>query len=327
MKIAGYMASSLPAFSHVQQAAKILEGIAYRTPVLRSSFLGDRCGGTVFLKCENLQRIGAFKFRGAYHALARKETTAPFHQVVTVSSGNHAQGLALASQLLGYSAHIVMPEPGNAFKRTRIEELGAIVAVRSTRQEAQAFAQELVWRHRGLFIHPFNDADVIAGQGTATWELLQAEPALDVVLAPVGGGGLLSGACLAAHGVNPSVEVYGCEPAKALDVRASLQHGYVVQPDPADTVADGLRTSLGELTFGIVRDHVEEIFEVEEEEIPAAMKMAFERLHLVLEPSSAVALAPILRGESVLANKRVGVILSGGNISLPDFYALIDQHC
>ena len=141
-----------------------------------------------------------------------------------------------------------------------------------------------------------------------------------------GGGGLLSGACLAAHGVNPSIKVYGCQPAKALDVRQSLQHGYVVQPDPADTMAEGLRTSLGELTFGIVRDHVEEIFVVEEEEIPAAMKMAFERHHLVFEPSSAVALAPLLRGESVLVNKRVGVILSGGNISLSDFFSLIDQH-
>jgi threonine dehydratase len=258
--------------------------------------------------------------------LVRKETTAPFHQVVTVSSGNHAQGLALASQLLGYSAHIVMPEPVNAFKRTRIEELGASVTVRPTRQEAQEFAKDLVWRQRGLFIHPFNDADVIAGQGTATWELLQAEPALDAILAPVGGGGLLSGACLAAHGVNPASKVYGCEPARALDARPSLQQGYVVQPDSTDTIAEGLRTSLGELTFGILRDHVEEIFVVEEEEIVEAMKMAFERLHLVLEPSGAVALAPILRGESVLTNKRVGVILSGGNISLPDFFSLIGRY-
>jgi len=319
------MASPLPTFSHVQQAAKILEGIAYRTPVLRSPFLDDRCGGTVFLKCENLQRTGAFKFRGAYHALVRKETTAPFHQVVTVSSGNHAQGLALASQLLGYSAHIVMPEPVNVFKRIRVEELGATVTVRPTRQDAQEFAQELVWRQRGLFIHPYNDVDVIAGQGTATWELLQAEPTLDAIVAPVGGGGLFSGACLAAHGVNPAIKVYGCEPARALDVRQSLQHGYVVQPDSADTIAEGLRTSLGECTFGILRDHIEEIFVVEEEEIVAAMRVAFERLHLVLEPSGAVALAPILRGESVLANKRVGVILSGGNISLPDFFSLSNQ--
>jgi len=320
------MASSLPTFSHVQQAAKILEGIVYRTPILRSSFLDDQCGGAVFVKCENLQRTGAFKFRGAYHALVRKETTAPFHQVVTVSSGNHAQGLALASQLLGYSAHIVMPEPVNVFKRIRVEELGATVTVRPTRQDAQEFAQDLVWRQRGLFIHSFNDADAIAGQGTATWELLQTESALDVILAPVGGGGLLSGACLAAHGVNSEIKVYGCEPAHALDARLSLQQGYVVQPDSADTMAEGLRTSLGEFTFGVLRDHVEDIFVVEEEEILAAMKMAFECLHLVIEPSSAVALAPILRGESVLVNKRVGVILSGGNISLPDFFSLIGQN-
>jgi threonine dehydratase len=138
------MTSSLPTFSHVQQVAKILEGVAYMTPVMRSSFFDDRCRGAVFLKCENFQRTGAFKFRGAYHALVRKETTAPFHQVVTVPSGNHAQGLALASQLLGYSAHIVMPEPVNVFKRIRVEELEATVTVRPTRQDAQAFAQDLV---------------------------------------------------------------------------------------------------------------------------------------------------------------------------------------
>jgi threonine dehydratase len=166
---------------------------------------------------------------------------------------------------------------------------------------------------------------VIAGQGTASWELVQAESALEVILAPVGGGGLLAGACLAAHGVKSAIKVYGCEPAHALDARLSLQQGYVVKPESADTMAEGLRTSLGECTFGVLRDHVEEIFVVEEEEIVSAMKMAFQRLQHVLEPSSAVALAPILRGESVLANKRVGVILSGGNISLPDFFSLLNQ--
>jgi threonine dehydratase len=153
---------------------------------------------------------------------------------------------------------------------------------------------------------------------------VQAESALEVIVAPVGGGGLLAGACLAAHGVKSAIKVYGCEPAHALDARLSLQQGYVVQPESADTMAEGLRTSLGECTFGVLRDHVEEIFVVEEE-IVSAMKMAFQRLQHVLEPSSAVALAPILRGESVLANKRVGVILSGGNISLPDFFSLLNQ--
>lgn len=153
---------------------------------------------------------------------------------------------------------------------------------------------------------------------------MQAESAIEVIVAPVGGGGLLAGACLAAHGVKSAIKVYGCEPAHALDARLSLQQGYVVQPESADTMAEGLRTSLGECTFGVLRDHVEEIFVVEEE-IVSAMKMAFQRLQHVLEPSSAVALAPILRGESVLANKRVGVILSGGNISLPDFFSLLNQ--
>ncbi|MDH4193212.1 MAG: threonine/serine dehydratase [Nitrospirota bacterium] len=317
------MGDFLPTFSHVQQAATVLNGVVSRTPVLDSSYLDEQCGGGVLVKCENLQRTGAFKFRGAYYALSRKEAVAPFKAVVTLSSGNHAQGIALAGRLLGYPAYIVMPEPVNPFKRERVEEFGASVRIVRTRAEGEVLAQELVHVHQGVFIHPFNDPDVIAGQGTAILELLQAEPEIDVVLAPLGGGGLLSGACLAAHGLNPHIQVYGCEPARALDALLSLREGRILLPHPVDTMAEGLRTSLGEVTLSILQDHLQDVFVVEEEEIIPAMRIAFERMKMVIEPSSAVALAPILRGEPALRGKRVGVVLSGGNISMSDVCSMM----
>ncbi len=317
------MGDSLPTFSHVQQAATVLSGVVSRTPVLDSSYLDEQCGGSVWAKCENLQRTGAFKFRGAYYAVPRKEAVAHFKAVVTLSSGNHAQGIALASRLLGYPAYIVMPEPVNPFKRARVEEFGAIVRIVGTRAEGEDLAQELVHAHQGVFIHPFNDPDVIAGQGTAILELLQAEPQLDVVLAPLGGGGLLAGACLAAHGLNPHIQVYGCEPVRALDALLSLREGRILMPHPVDTMAEGLRTSLGDLTLSVLQDHLQDVFVVEEEEIIPAMRIAFERIKMVIEPSSAVALAPVLRGEPALREKRVGVVLSGGNISMSEVCSMM----
>jgi len=317
------MGDFLPTFSHVQQAATVLNDVVSHTPVLDSSYLDEQCGGSVLAKCENLQRTGAFKFRGAYYAISRKEAVAPFKAVVTLSSGNHAQGIALAGRLLGYPAFIVMPEPVNPFKRGRVEEFGASVRIVGTRAEGEALAQELVHAHQGIFIHPFNDPDVIAGQGTAILELLQAEPEIDVLLAPLGGGGLLSGACLAAHGLNPHIQVYGCEPTRALDALLSLREGRILMPHPVDTMAEGLRTSLGDVTLSILQDHLHDVFVVEEEEIIPAMRIAFERMKMVIEPSSAVALAPILRGEPVLRGKRVGVVLSGGNISMSDVCSMM----
>jgi len=317
------MGDFLPTFSHVQQAATVLNDVVSHTPVLDSSYLDEQCGGSVLAKCENLQRTGAFKFRGAYYAISRKEAVAPFKAVVTLSSGNHAQGIALAGRLLGYPAFIVMPEPVNPFKRGRVEEFGASVRIVGTRAEGEALAQELVHAHQGIFIHPFNDPEVIAGQGTAILELLQAEPEIDVLLAPLGGGGLLSGACLAAHGLNPHIQVYGCEPARALDALLALREGRILMPHPVDTMAEGLRTSLGDVTLSILQDHLHDVFVVEEEEIIPAMRIAFERMKMVIEPSSAVALAPILRGEPVLRGKRVGVVLSGGNISMSDVCSMM----
>lgn len=319
--------NSLPTFFHVQQAANLLKGVVYRTPIVGSSHLDEGCGGRVFAKCENLQRTGSFKFRGAYYALSRKEAGRHFKAVVALSSGNHAQGIALAGRLLGYPVCIVMPEPVNPFKRARVEECGANVTIVRTRAEGEGCVQELVEAHQGLFIHPFNDPDVIAGQGTATLEMVQEETQIDVVLAPLGGGGLLSGACLAAHGLNPHIRVYGCEPARALDALLSLREGRILMPHPVDTMAEGLRTSLGDITLSILQDHLQDVFVVEEEEIIPAMKMAFEQMKMVIEPSSAVALAPILRGEPALRGKRVGVVLSGGNISMSDVCSMMGEGC
>ncbi len=304
------------------QAAEALHGVAQVTSVVTSHELDDTVGARVFLKCENFQRVGAFKFRGAYHAiyqLARTQRTCP---VVTVSSGNHARGIALACRLLGIQAHVVMPQPISAFKRRAVDQYGAAVYVEENREEAEERANALVAKNNGAFVHPFNNPDVISGQGTVALELLEQTGGVDAVLAPVGGGGLLSGISLAVHGIAPTTKIYACEPAGALDALYSVRENRIVpMTDPA-TIADGLRTSLGDLTLPILREHVEGFFVVEEREIVEAMRFAFERLKIVIEPSSAVALAPLLRGEQSLRGRRVGVVLTGGNIDMRTFFKI-----
>jgi threonine dehydratase len=242
--------------------------------------------------------------------------------IIALSSGNHAQGVALSCRLHGLRAIIVMPMPLNPFKLAAVQGYGATVHQVGTREEGERMVHDLMVQTSGRFVHAFNDPHVIAGQGTATLEILEAHPDLDVLLAPVGGGGLLSGTCLAAHGVNPAIKVYACEPALALDAIYSIQENRIIPPSRTDTMAEGLRTSLGDLTLAILRKHLEGFFIVEEHEIVQAMQVAFERLKIVIEPSSAVALAPVLRGESVLQGKRVGVIITGGNIDLLQFCQL-----
>ncbi len=303
----------------IQQAAEVLHGVAQVTPVVTSHELDDRAGARVFLKCENFQRVGAFKFRGAYHAifqLARTQGTCP---IVTVSSGNHAQGVALACRLLGFQAHVVMPQPINSFKRRAIALYGAEVYVEDSRVQAEERANALVAENRGAFVHPFNNPYVISGQGTVALELLEQTGGIDAVLAPVGGGGLLSGISLGVHGIATTTKIYACEPAGALDAFYSVRENRIVPMTAPSTIADGLRTSLADLTLPILRDHLEGFFVVEEREIVEAMRFAFERLKIVIEPSSAVALAPLLRGEAALRGRRVGVVLTGGNIDMSSF--------
>ena len=224
--------------------------------------------------------------------------------------------MALACQLLGFTAILVMPEPLNPFKLAATKGYGATVYQVENRNEGEKVLYDLKLQTGGHEVHAFNDPHVIAGQGTAAVEFLEVQPQLDVLLAPVGGGGLLSGTCLAAHGFNPAIKVFACEPTLALDAIHSVRENRIVQPPRTDTLAEGLRTSLGDLTLGVLREHLEGFFIVEEHEIVQAMQVAFERLKIVIEPSSAVALVPVLRGEPALRNKRVGVILSGGNIDL-----------
>jgi threonine dehydratase len=303
-------------FSDVQRAATRLQGVAHVTPVFTSHQLNDAAGAVVFLKCENFQRVGAFKFRGAYNTIAALSSERNAQPVITLSSGNHAQGVALACRLLNRKAHVVMPHPINALKRAAVVGYGATVHEAATRQQGERMLEELLAETAGVHVHAFNDPLVIAGQGTATLEFLSAVPDLDVVLGPIGGGGLLSGACVAAHGTKPGLHIYACEPTGALDAIQSVRENRIVpMPDPR-TIAEGLRTSVGDATLPILRRHLSGFFTVEEREIVEAMRFAFERLKIVIEPSSAVALAPVLRREPALRDKRIGVLITGGNVDL-----------
>lgn len=308
---------ALPDFHDVERAAARLKGIARETPIRTSRQLDARSHATVFLKCENFQRVGAFKFRGAYNAVVQRPSSKP---VVALSSGNHAQGVALACRLSGKKAHLVMPEPVNPIKRAAVQEYGGVVHVPADSRDAESFSQGLVRELQGEWVEAFNDPDVIAGQGTAAMELLGHVPDLDVLLGPIGGGGLLSGTCLVAHGLNHKIRAYACEPAGALDALYSVRDNRIVPQEHPRTIAEGLRTSVGTFTLPILRDHLAGFFVVEEEEIVTAMRFVYERMKLVIEPASAVAVAPLLRHEPALQGKRVGVIISGGNVDLTQYF-------
>ena len=304
----------------IAEAARRLEPWAHRTPVLTSRTLDERAGATVFLKCENLQRIGAFKFRGAMNALLMLDKDQRAAGVVTHSSGNHAQALALAGQLLGVPVTIVMPRTAPAVKRAATEGYGArIVLCEPTLASRESTVADQIQQHGLTLVHPFNDWNVIAGQGTAALELIDQAGPLDVVIAPVGGGGLLAGTALAFSSRSPGTVVIGAEPANADDARRSLESG-VIQPSPDPrTIADGLRTSLGTRTFPVIRRHVDAIVTATEAEIIDATRFVWERLKIIIEPSSAVVVAPLLTGK-LTAKGRVGAILSGGNVDLEAFF-------
>ena len=305
-------------FGEICEAAAVLNGIACVTPVLTSSRLNDASGASVFLKSEHLQKVGAFKFRGAYYAVSRMALARPNRPIVTVSSGNHAQGVALACRLHGLQVHAVMPNPVSRMKREAVVSYGATVHEMTDRKAADDRASSLCQELDAAMVHPYNDLDVMAGQGTTMLELFEQVPQLDAVLVPVGGGGLLSGVCVAAHALDPNIELYACEPTGALDAMYSVRENRIVPMTDPCTIADGLRTSLGARALPILRDHVTGFFVVSEAEIVTAMRFVFERLKHVIEPSSAVAIAPLLRREPALAGKRVGVILTGGNLGPTD---------
>lgn len=307
----------------VRSAAKRIAGFAHRTPVVTCRTIDELAGCRVFFKCEHFQKVGAFKFRGAYNAVAKLTDSTAEHGVVTHSSGNHAQALALAAKMRGIPAYIVMPRTASPVKRAGVEGYGAeVILCEPTQAAREATAAEVEARTGATFIHPYNNLDVMAGQGTAAIELCEQAKELgtelDAIISPVGGGGLLSGTCVAAKGINPTMRVFAGEPSGADDAARSMAAGQLIPQTGPNTIADGLLTSLGDLTWPIIRDNVEAIITVSDEQIVAAMRLLWERAKLLIEPSSAVVLAAILedRFRQRTPVNAIGAILSGGNVNL-----------
>jgi threonine dehydratase len=286
-----------------------------RTPVLTSRTLDERAGASLYFKCENFQRIGAFKARGAHNAVLSLPADALARGVVTHSSGNHAAALALAARNIGTRAWLVMPRNAPRAKVASVERLGGeIVFCEPTLAAREACCAEIQARTGATLVHPYDDWRVIVGQGTAALELVEEIPRLDAIVAPVGGGGLLAGTAIV--GAAMGVEVHGAEPAAVDDAYRSLISGTRQPPTGSHTVADGLRTALGDRPFAVIRQHVKGITVVSEEEIVAAMRLVWEVMKIIIEPSSAVPVAAVLSGRMPLAGRRVGVILTGGNVDL-----------
>jgi threonine dehydratase len=309
--------TQVPTLDDIRDAAARIAPHAHVTPVLRSRSLDALAGCELFFKAEHLQRIGAFKFRGASNAVFGLDAAAAARGVVTQSSGNHGAAVALACRLRGIAAHVVVPRSAPRIKLAAIRDFGAtIVPCEVAQADRDRVTTEVLGRTGGELVHPFNDARVIAGQGTATLELLQQAPGLEMMIAPVSGGGLLSGTALAAKGLKPGIEVFGAEPEQASDAYESLRQGRRITDMTPDTICDGLRASLGPLAFGILSRHCDGVLLAGEAQIVAAMRLLWERLKQVVEPSGAVALAAILRHPERFRGRRVGVILSGGNVDL-----------
>ena len=306
-----------PEFADLLAAAARIAPHAVRTPVLRSDALDRAVGARLHFKCENLQRVGAFKFRGACNAVFSLSEEQARRGIVTQSSGNHGAAIALAAALRGVPAHVVVPHDAPRIKLANIRGHGAEVHLcEPTMAARDETAARVVQETGGELVHPFNDPRVIAGQGTATLELMQQVTCLDAVVAPVSGGGLLSGTAIAAHGGEPKLRVFGAEPAQAADTHASLARGERITDMPVDTICDGLRANVGAFTFPILKRHVEAVLLAEEAEIVAAMRLLFEHLKLVVEPSAAVPLAALIAARDRVAGLDLGVILSGGNVDL-----------
>ncbi|MBM3333651.1 threonine/serine dehydratase [Candidatus Sumerlaeota bacterium] len=327
----------------VCEAYQRIRGLAHRTPVVTSATLDRESGNRVFLKCENFQRAGAFKFRGACNAIVQLTPDERRRGVVTHSSGNHAQALALAASLNGVACRVVMPTNAPEIKRRATAGYGAeIIPCEPTLAARESTAARVVAETGAILIPPYDDDRIIAGAGTAALELLEDVPDLDAILTPVGGGGLVSGTALAAQTVaqkpsrngHPACEeswarrpcyprVIGCEPAGADDAYRSLKSGERITNATPRTIADGLRTTLGVRNFDIIRRHVADIALVTEEEIIEAMRFIWERVKIIIEPSSAVAVAPVLFRKLNLAGQKIGIILSGGNVDVSEFFGLL----
>ena len=301
----------------IRAASHRIAAYAHRTPVLRCASLDRILDAELFFKCENFQKVGAFKFRGACNAVQSLDESELKRGVATHSSGNHAAALALAAKLAGSTAHIVMPSNAPDIKKAAVEGYGATITFCEPTLEARESTLAGIIESEGrVEIHPYNDARIIAGQGTAALELLEEVDHLEIVMAPVGGGGLLSGTSIAVSETRPETKVIGAEPVAADDAFRSLERGMIQPSIDPQTIADGLLTSLGDLTFAVLQERCEGIVTVSEASIIEAMRMVWERMKIIIEPSAAVPVAALLEKRDEIPGRRVGVILSGGNVDL-----------
>ncbi len=317
--------SKLPTFDDVAAAAARLHGHAHRTPVMRSRMLDQALGAEVYFKCENLQRMGAFKFRGAFNALSQFSSAQRRAGVVAFSSGNHAQAIALSASLLGMSATIVMPQDAPAAKVAATRGYGGnVVLYDRYTEDREAIGRKLAEQHGLTLIPPYDHPDVIAGQGTAAMELFEDVGALDALFVCLGGGGLLSGSALAARALAPACKVYGVEPEAGNDGQQSFRSGAIVRIDTPKTIADGAQTQqLGAYTFAIIRRDVDDIFTATDAQLVAGMRFFATRMKLMVEPTGCLGFAAACEMKEQLRGLRVGVVLSGGNVDLERFCALL----
>lgn len=306
---------SFPSKQEIIAAAARINNLIDKTPVLTSSSIDRMAGCELYFKCENFQKVGAFKYRGASNAISLLSKSELAHGVATHSSGNHAQALALAAKMKGTKAYIVMPNNAPKSKKEAVLGYGAeVIECEPTLQARESTLEEIVKKTGAYFVHPYNDERIIAGQATCAMELLDVSKHPDYILAPVGGGGLLSGTALSAFYFSPVTKVIGAEPAGADDAFRSFTQNKIIPSVHPKTIADGLLTSLGDKTFPIIKKHVEAIMTVSDEQIIEAMKMIWQRMKIIVESSAAVPLAVVLANKTYFAGKRIGIILSGGNI-------------
>ena len=310
-----------PTYDDVAAAAHRLKGMAHRTPVLRSTSADESTGAQVFFKCENLQRTGAFKFRGAYNTLAQFTPEQRERGVLAFSAGNHAQAIALSARLLDMPAVIVMPEDAPATKMAATREYGAqVVTYNRYTEDREAISRRLAEERGMTLVPPFDHPHVIAGQGTAAMELLEEVPGLDYLFVCVGGGGLLAGSTLAAQAMAPGCRLVGVEPEAGNDGQQSFKAGHIVQIPTPHTIADGAQTqALGQLTFPIIAEGVEDMVTATDEQLVQALRFFAERMKIVVEPTGALAFAGVRNGSVDVRGKRVGVLISGGNVDLPRY--------
>jgi threonine dehydratase len=303
--------------TQISDAHQRISPYIHRTSILTNSYINNLSGADLYFKCENFQKVGAFKARGGMNAALSLSHDKLQNGLCTHSSGNHAQAIAYAAKILKVKAYIVMPENAPSVKVNAVKEYGAeVVFCKATLAAREETTQLIIEKTGATFIHPFNNEHVIAGQATCAKELIEDSDIFDALLAPIGGGGLFAGTCLSSYYFSPTTLVYGAEPEGAADAILSIKSGKIEQAPYINTIADGLLTTLGDITFPIIKEHVKEIFTVSETEIKASLRLVYERMKIVVEPSCVVPLAAVLKNKEIFEGKKVGIILTGGNIDL-----------